>query len=702
MPDTTSRTTTGRTPTPGPERTALPVGARPLPGGGIARPAGGPNGGGGQRPLAPRPGAPRPGAPRPGAPGAARPGGPPPRPGGAGGRPGGGQRGRANGHRGGPSRGPGGMPSGPKAAAPTKPTGPVTIPAQIMVKDLADLLGVTVNEIIRNLIAAGIFASINQVVKYDSAAKVATTLGFEPEEAAAAAPPSATRPEAGKIGARVSEVGRVTRPPVVTVMGHVDHGKTSLLDAIRNTRVAAGEAGGITQHIGAYQVEINGRKITFLDTPGHEAFTAMRARGAQATDVAVIVVAADDGVMPQTIEAIDHARAAKVPIVVALNKIDKAGANPDKVKQQLADHGVVIEEYGGDVICVPVSAKKNTGIAELLEMLLLVADIEDLKANPRAKAQGVVIEARLDRNSGVTATALIMEGTLEVGDIIVAGTISGKVRAMFDDTGARIKKATPSTPVSILGLPEVPAAGDRIEVVGDEKAARTLVDQRKATAQAAAQGNVTLDTLYMQMQEGKVKELNLLVKADVQGSIEALKHALSRAGTETLKVRLIHDGVGNVTETDVHLASASKAIVIAFNVKVDGPAQRVAQNDGVDIRGYDVIYKLVDDIDAALQGLLEPEYKEQVEGHAEVLQLFKAGKRMIGGCRVTDGRLTRSSQARVQRGGKVIFTGLIESLRRGKEDAREVLQGYECGILLEDFNDLQPGDVVETFNMVRV
>jgi translation initiation factor IF-2 len=594
------------------------------------------------------------------------------------------------------------MPSGPKAAAPTKPTGPVAIPAQIMVKDLADLLGVTVNEIIRNLIAAGIFASINQVVKYDSAAKVATTLGFEPEEAAVAAAPSATRPEAGKIGARVSEVGRVTRPPVVTVMGHVDHGKTSLLDAIRNTRVAAGEAGGITQHIGAYQVEINGRKITFLDTPGHEAFTAMRARGAQATDIAVIVVAADDGVMPQTIEAIDHARAAKVPIVVALNKIDKPGANPDKVKQQLADHGVVIEEYGGDVICVPVSAKKNTGIADLLEMLLLVADIEDLKANPRAKAQGVVIEARLDRNSGVTATALIMEGTLEVGDIIVAGTLSGKVRAMFDDAGARIKKATPSTPVSILGLPEVPAAGDRIEVVGDEKAARTLVDQRKATAQAAAQGNVTLDTLYMQMQEGKVKELNLLVKADVQGSIEALKHALSRAGTETLKVRLIHDGVGNVTETDVHLASASKAIVIAFNVKVDGPAQRVAQNDGVDIRGYDVIYKLVDDIDAALQGLLEPEYKEQVEGHAEVLQLFKAGKRMIGGCRVTDGRLTRSSQARVQRGGKVIFTGLIESLRRGKEDAREVLQGYECGILLEDFNDLQPGDIVETFNMVRV
>ncbi|HEU5438907.1 MAG TPA: translation initiation factor IF-2 [Ktedonobacterales bacterium] len=583
-----------------------------------------------------------------------------------------------------------------------RPTGPVEIPAQVVVKDLAELLSTSVNEVIRTLIANGIFAAINQVVNYDAAAAVATALGMEPFEAAAApAPSAAKRPEAAQIGTRASEPGRVTRPPVVTVMGHVDHGKTSLLDAIRNTRVAAGEAGGITQHIGAYQVEVNGRKITFLDTPGHEAFTQMRARGAQVTDIAVIVVAADDGVMPQTQEAIDHARAANVPIVVALNKIDKAGANPDKVKQQLADVGVVIEDYGGDVICVPVSAKQGTGINDLLEMILLVADIEDLKANPTTRAQGVIIEARLDRNSGVTATALIQEGSLKLGDTIVVGTVSGKVRAMFDDTGKRIKKATPAMPVSLLGLSEVPDAGDLLQEVENEKAARELVQQRKNAA-AAAQSQLTLDTLYMQMQEGKVKELNLLVKADVQGSIEALRHALSRAGTENLKVRMIHDGVGNVTETDVYLAATSKAIIIAFNVKVDGPAQRLAANEGVDIRAYDVIYKLVDDIEAALQGLLEPVYKEQVDGHAEVLQLFKAGKRIIAGCRVTDGKIVRSTQARVQRDGNVVFTGIVESLRRGKEDAREVLAGYECGILLEDYNELAAGDIVETFSMVRV
>jgi translation initiation factor IF-2 len=581
----------------------------------------------------------------------------------------------------------------------------VSIPSQILVKDLADLLNSSVNEVIRTLIANGVYANVNQVVGYEVAAKVATALGMEPSEAAIVVQPAAAaRPEAASIGAaaHANEVGRVTRAPVVTIMGHVDHGKTSLLDAIRNTRVAAGEAGGITQHIGAYQVEVNGRKITFLDTPGHEAFTAMRARGAQVTDIAVIVVAADDGVMPQTQEAIDHARAAKVPIVVALNKIDKVGANPDKVKQQLADHDVVIEEYGGDVICVPVSAKQGTGINDLLEMLLLVADVEDLKANPNGHTIGVVIEARLDRNSGPTATVLVQEGTLKIRDIVVVGTISGTVRAMFDDTGKPIKKAPPSLPVGIFGLPEVPAAGDRLEVVADEKAARALVESHRAQAQATAEGNVTLDTLYMQLQEGKVKELNLLVKADVQGSIEALKHALSRAGDENLKVRLIHDGVGNVSETDVHLAAASKAIVIAFNVKVDGPAQRVAQNDGVDIRSYNVIYKLVDDIEAALKGLLEPVYKEQVDGHAEVLQTFKAGKRIIAGSKVTDGKLSRSSQVRVLRGGKVVFTGLVESLRRGKDDVRDVAQGFECGILLEDFNDVQEGDIVESFSMVRV
>ncbi len=568
------------------------------------------------------------------------------------------------------------------------------------------MLGVSVNEVIRNLIAIGTFAAINDVINYEAAAKVATALGFEPSEAetAAPAPAVAARPESTLIGAKAhaDDVNRIHRPPVVTVMGHVDHGKTSLLDTIRNTRVAAGEAGGITQHIGAYQAEINGRKITFLDTPGHEAFTAMRARGAQSTDIAVIVVAADDGVMPQTIEAIDHARAAKVPLVVALNKIDKAGANPDKVKQQLADYGVVIEEYGGDVICVPVSAKKGTGIDDLLEMLLLVADVEDLKANPNGHAQGVIIEARLDRNSGPTATVLIQEGTLKLGDTVVVGTIAGKARAMFDDTSKRIKKAGPSTPVSVLGLPEVPAAGDRLEVVADEKVARALVEERRNAAKEAAQANVTLDTLYIQMKEGAIKELNLLVKADVHGSIEAIKHTLSRAGDENLKVRLIHDGVGNVSETDVYLAAASKAIIIAFNVKVDGAAQRVAANSGVDIRSYNVIYKLMDDIEAALKGLLEPVYKEQIDGHAEVLQLFKAGRRNIAGCRITDGKFVRSSQVRLQRGGKVVFTGLLESLRRGKDDVREVAQGFECGILLEDFNEVEVGDVIEAFSKVRV
>jgi translation initiation factor IF-2 len=603
------------------------------------------------------------------------------------------------------------MSGGPRTATVQKPTGPVTLPPQIVVKDLAELLDVSVNEIIRDLIGFGIFASINEVVSYADAAKVAEQIGFTPEEAGAAAPAPAVqaRPEAEKIGAaaHANEIGRVARPPVVTVMGHVDHGKTSLLDAIRNTRVAAGEAGGITQHIGAYQVEVNGRKITFLDTPGHEAFTQMRARGAQVTDVAVIVVAADDGVMPQTIEAIDHARAANVPILVALNKIDKPNANPDFVKQQLADNNVVIEEYGGDVVCVPVSAKRGEGIQELLEMILLVADLQDIKANPNGMAQGTIIEARLDPASGVTATVLIQNGSLKIGDIVVVGTTFGRVRAMFDDAGDRIKKATPSMPVSILGLSEVPSAGDRLQAVADEKTARGLVQERRAAAQTAAGQSVSLDTLSMQMREGKVKELNLLLKTDVQGSVEAIRHGLTQLGDthadEGLKVRLIHDAVGNVSENDVHLAAASRAVIIAFNVKVDSAAQRQAAVDGVDIRTYNVIYKLMDDIEAALKGMLEPVYREQVDGHAEVMQIFKAGRTLIiGGCRVTDGKITRSSQARLLRGGKVVFTGLIQSLRRGKDDVREVAQGFECGIVLEDYNELEVGDVVEAFSKVRV
>jgi translation initiation factor IF-2 len=594
----------------------------------------------------------------------------------------------------------------PRNAAPVKPSGPIEIPAQLAVKDLAELLNVSVNEVIRQLIAQGVFAAINDIVKYDAAAKVAEAIGYTPTEAAAPVSTAAARLEARRAAPRpVDDAGRLLRSPVVTVMGHVDHGKTSLLDAIRDTRVAAGEAGGITQHIGAYQAEINDRKITFLDTPGHEAFTAMRARGAQVTDIAIIVVAADDGVMPQTAEAIDHARAAQVPLVIALNKIDKPNANPDHVKQQLADYGVVIEEYGGDVVCVPVSAKKGTGIDELLEMILLVADLQDLRANPNGRANGAVIEARRDPASGVTATLLVQEGTLKIGDLVVVGTISGKVRAMFDDAGKRIKKAPPATPVSILGLPEVPIAGERFEVVADEKSARALVETNRQAAASTAQ-NVSLDTLYAQMREGTVKELNLLVKCDVQGSAEALKHALARVGeehvSENLQVRLIHDAVGNVGETDVHLAAASKAIIIAFNVKVDGAAQRLASEQGVDIRTYSVIYKLVDDIEAALKGMLEPVYREQVDGHGEVIQIFKAGKIIIAGCRITDGKLTRNATARVQRGNSVVYTGKIQSLRRGKDDVREVLQGFECGVVLEDYNDVQVGDIIEAYSQVRV
>jgi translation initiation factor IF-2 len=427
----------------------------------------------------------------------------------------------------------------------------------------------------------------------------------------------------------------------------------------------------------------------------------MRSRGAKATDIVVLVVAADDGVMPQTIEAIDHARAAQVPLVVALNKIDKPNANPDFVKQQLADHGVVIEEYGGEVVCVPVSAKKQIGISELLEMILLVADLQDLRANPRGQTQGVIIEARLDQSSGVTSTALVQEGTLEIGDLLVVGAVSGKVRAMLDDTGKRIKKALPAMPVSILGLPEVPTAGDRFRVVHDEKAARALVDQHKNAARMAQQA-VTLDTLSTQFGEGAVKELNLIIKCDVQGSAEALRHALTRVDEEhageNLRVHLIHDAVGNVGEADVHLASASKAIIIAFNVKVDPAAQRLAGNQGVDIRSYTIIYKLIDDIEAALKGMLEPVYREQIDGHAEVMQLFKAGKTIIAGCRVVDGKLTRSAQVRVLRNSKVVFTGLLQSLRRGKDDVREVAQGFECGIVVEDYNEVQAGDVIETFS----
>jgi len=596
------------------------------------------------------------------------------------------------------------------AAVKEKPTGPISIPPQIVVKDLADLLHATPNEVIRGLIKHSIFASINQVVDYDKAALVAQDLGFEPAQSAVTVAPAVQRDKKGfsaneAMMATRNEDNMVVIPPVVTIMGHVDHGKTSLLDTIRKTKVAAGEAGGITQHIGAYQVEVDGKKITFLDTPGHEAFTAMRARGAQVTHIAIIVVAADDGVMPQTREAIDHAQAAKVPIIIALNKIDKIDANPDRVKQQLAEIGIVIEEYGGDVICVPVSARRGTGIDDLLEMILLVAEIQDIRANPNRAATGVIIEAKLEKNTGPTATVLIQQGTLKMGDNIVVGAMSGKVRAMFNDRGKRIQKAPPSTPVSILGLPEVPQAGDRLEVVDDERTAKQMaakiVEQRRS--ETGPLGQVSLDTLYMQMQEGQVKELNIVLKCDVQGSAEAIKHALTKVGEENIKVRLIHEGIGNINETDVHLASASGAIIIGFNVKADGAAQRLAQKEGVDIRYYNIIYKLTDDIQAALTGMLEPTYHEVIEGHAEVQQTFKAGKNLvIAGCRVLDGRITRSSQARIMRKNEKVYDGKVGSLRRGKDDVREVASGYECGIVLEDFNEFEVGDIIETFAQERV
>jgi len=558
--------------------------------------------------------------------------------------------------------------------------------------------------VIRSLIRQGVFASINQVVDYDKAALVAEELGFQPSMSAMSEAAGAKGLSASEtLMASRNEKNMVEIPPVVTIMGHVDHGKTTLLDMIRKTKVAASEAGGITQHIGAYQVEVNGKKITFLDTPGHEAFTAMRARGAQVTHIAIIVVAADDGVMPQTREAIDHAQAAKVPIIIALNKIDKANANPDRVKQQLADIGIVIEEYGGDVVCVPVSARRGTGIDELLEMILLVAELQDIKANPNRLATGVIIEAKLEKSTGPTATVLVQQGTLKMGDNIVVGSLSGKVRAMFNDRSKRIQKATPSMPVGILGLPEVPNAGDLLEVVEDEKTARQTAqktaDERRS--ETLRLGQVSLDTLYMQ--EGNVKELNIVLKCDVQGSAEAIKNALTKLSDEHLKVRLIHEGIGNISETDVNLAAASGAIIIGFSVKADGAAQRLAQKERVDIRYYNIIYKLIDDIQSALNGLLEPTYREVIDGHAEVMQMFKAGKTtVIAGCRVTDGKLTRASQIRIMRKGEKVLDSKVSSLRRGKDDVREVTSGYECGLVIDGFSDYEVGDIIEAYSQERV
>ncbi len=589
----------------------------------------------------------------------------------------------------------------------------VPLPPTITVKELAELLDVNPADVIRELIKSGIFATINQLIDRDTASLVATELGYEvaePEEAAAeiadegieVAAPATKDP--GLLGDDDPALLQA-RPPIVTVMGHVDHGKTSLLDAIRSTTVAAGERGGITQHIGASEVTKDGKRVVFLDTPGHEAFTAMRARGARVTDIAVIVVAADDGVMPQTLEAISHARAAKVPIVIALNKIDKPDANTDRVKTELAEANVVIEEYGGDVPLVPVSAKTRIGLEELLEMILLVADLQELTANPKRPAVGTIIEAELDKGRGPVATVVVQTGTLRIGDVVVVGKTYGKVRALENAAGRRTQKIGPSSAAVVLGLAEVPEAGDILRVVADEKIARTLVEGAKAAAASTAgtSQKATLEDLFEQFKEGQAKELRIILKSDVSGSLGAITHALDQIQSDEVRISVLHEGTGDITDTDILLASASNAIVVGFNTKLDPQARRTAEAEKVDVRIYDIIYKLTDDIDAALKGMLEPEIVEVVEGRAEVRQIFRVGKStVIAGSFVTDGRMVRNAGARVYRGGKVITSDRIDSLRRFRDDVREVAQGYECGIGLAGFHDLVEGDVIEAFTQQAV
>jgi len=586
--------------------------------------------------------------------------------------------------------------------------GPIEIPSSVTVKELADLLTVNPADVIRELIKSGIFANINQPLDRDTAALVTSELGYEvaevrqPEQVETNG--EAPSPEAAKEVLFEEDDPTLLQPraPIVTVMGHVDHGKTSLLDAIRTTEVAAGERGGITQHIGASEVVKDGRRVVFLDTPGHEAFTAMRARGAKVTDIAVLVVAADDGVMPQTLEAIDHARAAKVPIVVALNKIDKADANAERVKTELSEHGVIIEEYGGDVPLVPVSAKVGTGLQDLIDTILIVADVQELTANPKRTAVGTVVEAELDKGRGPVATVLVQTGTLNVADIVVVGDTYGRVRALENSRGERVAKAGPSSAVVVLGLGQVPMAGDILRAVPDEKTARTMVEQRRElTARTDGGGRATLDDLYRQIQAGQTKELRVILKSDVQGSLGAIRHALEQLQTDEVRINMLHEGTGDISDNDVLLASASNAIVVGFNTKLDPTARRTAEAEGVDIRLYEIIYRLTEEMQAALTGMLEPEQVEVVEGRAEVRQIFRIGRKAVAGCYVTDGRIVRGG-ARVYRAGKVLATDRIESLRRFRDDVREVAAGFECGIGLVTFNEFEEGDVIECFSQQMV
>jgi len=599
-------------------------------------------------------------------------------------------------------------PSGKKvsedSSSPKVPS--IEIPHALSVRQLADLLQASAVDIIKRLMRNGIMANINQVIDYEAAAAVATDFGYE-----ALPQPRPAQKAGGVIGEikrqQLQDVelgGLRPRPPVVTIMGHVDHGKTRLLDAIRQTNVMATEAGNITQHIGAYQVEVNGQKITFLDTPGHEAFTAMRARGAQVTDITILVVAADDGVMPQTLEAIDHARAAGVPIVVAINKIDKPNANPEAVKQQLADAGLLIEEWGGDIVCVLVSAKEKQGISELLENLLVVAEMENLKANPSQPAVGVVIEAGLDKTKGPLATVLVHTGSLRLGDTVVVGSTWGRIKAMFNDVGKRLRKAEPATPVEVLGLNNVPQVGDTLNVVAGEREARALMQERQLETQQPSplSKSVSLTNLFDQISAGQVKELNIILKTDVQGTVEPIRSSLERLGTEEVRVRIIHSGSGNITESDVMLAIASKGLIISFGCGVEAGARRLADVEGVDIRNYDVIYSLVEDVDKALKGMLKPSFVEVIDGRAEVRALFSSGKTgRVVGVYVTEGKLSRGISVRVWRQEQTIGQSTVSSLRRFKDDAKEVTAGYECGVGIKDFDDFQVGDILEFFRIEK-
>ncbi|MFC0904493.1 translation initiation factor IF-2 [Clostridium sp. MT-14] len=578
----------------------------------------------------------------------------------------------------------------------------IKIEDTITVKEFSEKIGKPSTEVIKQLIFMGVMAAINEEIDFNTAKKLGEKFNITVLREEKDIDKEAVEQE----DEEDEDTNLEKRPPIITVMGHVDHGKTSLLDAIRKSHVTATEAGGITQHIGAYTVNINGEKITFLDTPGHEAFTAMRARGAQITDIVILVVAADDGIMPQTAEAINHCKAADVPIVVAINKIDRPGANVDKVKQGLTDYDLIPEDWGGNTICIPVSAHTKEGIDTLLEMVLLTAEMLELKANPHRNAKGTVIEAKLDKGRGAVATLLVQNGTLHIGDSVIVGNTYGRIRAMFDDKGKKIKSAGPSIPVEIFGLSEVPAAGDRFHQVKDEKTARDIAGKRKQKVREEylqSTHKVSLENLYSQIKEGKVKELNVIVKADVQGSIEALKQSLQKLSNEEVKVRVIHGAVGAITETDVTLAAASNAIIIGFNVRPDINAQNAAEKESVDIKTYRVIYDAIEDIKAAMVGMLEPDYKEVILGKAEIRQTYKISNvGTIAGCYVVQGKVVRNSKVRIIRDGIVIFESELASLKRFKDDVKEVAEGYECGLSIDKFNDIKEGDIVEAYAMEEV